>query len=50
MTNASLRDRLGIANQNAAQVSRIIKEALRLGFIRVADPDSPKAGYVPSWA
>lgn len=50
MTNSSLRDRLGIANQNAAQVSRIIKEALASNLIRPADPDSPRAGYVPMWA
>jgi predicted HTH transcriptional regulator len=50
MTNASLRDRLGIADQNAAQVSRIIKQALAGNLIRAADPDSPRAGYVPTWA
>lgn len=50
MTNASLRARLGIAGQNAAQASRIIKEALAQGFIRSADPDRPQAGYLPGWA
>jgi ATP-dependent DNA helicase RecG len=33
MTNASLRERFGIADQNAAQASRIIKETLAKGLI-----------------
>ena len=47
MTNATLRERLGIGHQNAAQVSRIIKEALRARLIKAADAASPRAGYVP---
>lgn len=50
MTNSSLCQRLGIAKQNAAQASRIIKDALAAGLIRPADPDAPRAGYVPHWA
>lgn len=50
LTNSTLRQRLGIADQNAAQVSRIINEAKDGGFIRYADPESPRAGYVPAWA
>lgn len=50
MTNSSLCARLGIAKQNAAQASRIIKDALAGGLIRPADPDAPRAGYVPHWA
>lgn len=50
MTNASLRERFGIEHRNAAQVSRVIKEALAQGLIRIADPERPKAGYVPYWA
>ncbi|AWB24770.1 hypothetical protein DA075_08545 [Methylobacterium currus] len=50
MTNTSLRQRLGIAGQNAAQASRIIKEALALDLIRPADPAMPRAGYIPGWA
>lgn len=50
MTNSSLCERLGIAKQNAAQASRIIKDALAAGLIRAADPDAPRAGYVPHWA
>ncbi|BDL38599.1 MULTISPECIES: ATP-binding protein [Methylorubrum] len=50
MTNSSLCERLGIAKQNAAQASRIIKDALAAGLIRPADPEAPRAGYVPHWA
>lgn len=47
MTNSSFRERLGIADQNAAQVSRIIKQALAAHLIRPADPESPRGGYIP---
>jgi predicted HTH transcriptional regulator len=50
MTNASLRARLGIDEQNSAQVSRIIKDALAADLIRPADPARPRGGYVPFWA
>ncbi len=50
MTNATLRERLGIDAQNAAQASIIIRRALADNLIRPADPDHPRAGYVPSWA
>ncbi|WP_237213005.1 ATP-binding protein [Falsiroseomonas oryziterrae] len=51
MTNASLRERFGIEERNAAQVSRVIKDALTEARIRPADPERPKAGaYVPFWA
>ena len=49
MTNATLRQRLGVASQNAAQISRIIREALAANRIKPADPASPRAGYVPYW-
>jgi ATP-dependent DNA helicase RecG len=50
MRNSSLRERFGVESQNAAQVSGVIKQALAQGIIRAADPEHPKAGYVPSWA
>lgn len=50
LTNASLRDRFGIEDRNAAQVSRVIRDTLDEGGIRPADPERPKAGYVPYWA
>ena len=50
MTNASLRERLGVEKRNAAQVSRIITDALASGQIKSADPDAPRSGYIPFWA
>ncbi len=50
MSNATLRERLGIDPQNAAQASVIIRQALKAGLIRTADPEHPKSGYVPFWA
>ena len=50
MKNASLCARLGIALKNAAQATAVINKTLEAGLIRVADPDHPRAGYVPHWA
>ena len=50
MKNSSLRERLGIEDQNAAQASQVISIALQEGKIKIADPDHPRAGYVPGWA
>ncbi|MBK7326913.1 putative transcriptional regulator [Candidatus Propionivibrio aalborgensis] len=50
MKNASLCARLGIDPKNAAQATGVINKALNAGLIRIADPDHPRAGYVPHWA
>lgn len=52
MTNSSLRERFGIAKQNSAMVSRIIREATEDGWIKPYDPDQGKkhAKYIPCWA
>ena len=50
MKNACLCIRLGIASKNAAQATAVINKTLAVGLIRVADPDHPRAGYVPHWA
>ncbi len=50
MKNASLCTRLGIASKNAAQATAVINKTLEAKLIRVADPDHPRAGYVPHWA
>lgn len=50
MKNATLCERFGIASQNASQASAVIRLALDQGLIRSADPDHPRAGYVPHWA
>ncbi len=50
MKNATLCERFGIEAQNASQASVIIRQTLEAHLIRPADPDHPRAGYVPSWA
>jgi len=50
MKNASLCARLGIASKNAAQATTVINKTMDAGLIRVADPEHPRAGYVPHWA
>lgn len=50
MTNETLRARFGMEDRNAATVSRVFREAQARNLIRLADPELPKAGYVPFWA
>ncbi len=50
MTNATLRDRFGLQDTAAASVSRVIKDALSEGRIKLADPGASKSGYFPFWA
>ena len=50
MKNASLCERLGIDTKNASQASVVIRHAQEAGLIRAADPERPRAGYVPWWA
>ena len=52
MTNASLRQRFGIAEKNAAKASRLIKEAVTAGLIKLhaADVRDRDRKYVPFWA
>lgn len=50
MTNASLRERLGIEPHNSSQASNVIKATLKEKLICLADPDHPKIGYYPAWA
>jgi ATP-dependent DNA helicase RecG len=52
MTNATLRKRFGIADQNRSTVSRFIKEALEAESIKPYDDSAaPKLmKYVPFWA
>lgn len=52
MTNSSLRERFGIDPKNSATASRLIKEALGAGVVRLHDPDAPPKlrRYVPGWA
>lgn len=52
MTNASLRERFGIAPENSAMVTRVMKEAIAQGMVKPFDPDQGRrhAKYVPFWA
>jgi predicted HTH transcriptional regulator len=51
MTNASLRQRLGIEDKNIATVSRLLAEAVEAGLIVVADPrvGTRSRSYLPFW-
>ncbi|MBZ9558605.1 MULTISPECIES: ATP-binding protein [unclassified Modicisalibacter] len=50
MKNATLCQRFGIDPRNASQASAVIRKTQAAGLIKVADPDHPRAGYVPGWA
>ena len=52
MTNASLRQRLGIADKNIAMASRLLGEAVEAGLIVIADPKvgTRNRSYLPFWA
>ena len=50
MKNVTLRKRFGISQENASQVSTIIRKTLAAQLIFPADPDHPRASYVPFWA
>jgi len=50
MKNSTLCERFGIDKRNAAQASIVIKKALELKVIKVADPEHPRGGYEPIWA
>jgi predicted HTH transcriptional regulator len=52
MTNASLRQRLGIDDKNIATASRLLNEAVEARAIAIADPDAGtrNRSYLPSWA
>lgn len=53
MTNTSLRERFNIAENNAAQASRIIAETVDAELIKPSDPENKSRKlmkYVPFWA
>jgi len=52
MTNTTLRERFGIDPKNSALASRIIRDTVEQGLIRLSDPASSRkyAKYVPFWA
>ncbi len=52
VSNAVLRERFGIEDRNKAIVSRIIKDTMEAGFVKLADKNAaPKMRrYIPYWA
>lgn len=52
LTNASLRERFGLKESSAGAVSRLIKEAVKSGFIKPLDPSTAPRymKYIPIWA
>jgi predicted HTH transcriptional regulator len=53
MNNASLRERFGMHDKQASQISRLIKESIDIGKIKPKDPESESKKftmYVPYWA
>lgn len=52
MTNSSIRERFGIKTESAAQASRLIREAVTAGGIKLYDPNvrDRDRSYVPFWA
>lgn len=52
MTNASLRERMGIDDASASQASRLIRDAVNAGVIKLFNPEARRknASYVPIWA
>lgn len=52
MTNRSIRERFGIAEQNSASASKILNEAVETGLIVVEDANvgTRSRSYLPFWA
>lgn len=36
--------------KNAAQASKVINATMKANLIQIADPEHPRAGYIPVWA
>jgi len=52
MTNTTLRERLKVAEKSRSMISRVIKESLEQGKIKLKNPESTSvkfAEYVPYW-
>ena len=52
VTNASLRERFGLPDSGASQISRLIKLAIERGMIKPSDPTTAPRymRYIPIWA
>ncbi|MDA7963680.1 ATP-binding protein [Ruegeria sp.] len=49
MRNATLCERLGIDQRNAAQATTVIRKTMDADLIKYADEEHPRAGYYPWW-
>ena len=52
ITNSSLRERFGIEGKNSSIISRLLKDSLAAGVIKLQDENSGDKNrrYVPYWA
>lgn len=53
MTNQSLRERFRLPERKAEAVSRVIRDTLEAGIIKLADPNQTSLRYrryTPHWA
>lgn len=52
MTNKSIRERFGLKESSSASASRLIREALQVGYIKPLDPNTAPRylQYIPYWA
>lgn len=52
MTNKTLRDRFGLKETSSASISRLIKEAVNMGYIKPLEPNTAPRylQYIPYWA
>lgn len=52
LTNSSLRERFGLKESSAANISRLIKEAVEKKLIKPLDPNTAPRymKYIPTWA
>ncbi len=52
LTNSSLRERFGLKQSSSGSVSRLIKQAVELEYIKPMDPDTAPRymRYIPIWA
>ncbi len=52
LTNSSLRERFGVKDSSSGSISRLIKEAVDLDYIRPLDPTTAPRymKYIPIWA
>ncbi|MBP3735916.1 MAG: putative DNA binding domain-containing protein [Lachnospiraceae bacterium] len=52
LTNSSLRERFGVKESSSGTISRLIKDAVAMNYIKPLDPDTAPRymKYVPAWA